>query len=103
VAATAALKTTRPGSAVVVGGLVTHRQQPESARGVVFLNLEDETGMANVICPPQVWARYRRAGAASAALLVHARVERASGVVSLVATRLRPLEVTAAPRSRDFR
>src|SRR5262249_37992103 len=48
----AELKTARPGAAVVVAGLITHRQQPGTARGVVFLSLEDETGMANVICPP---------------------------------------------------
>ena len=40
------------GRNVIVGGLVTHRQQPGTARGVVFLSLEDETGMANIICPP---------------------------------------------------
>ncbi len=53
----AALKTARAGATVRVAGLVTHRQQPGTARGVVFLSLEDETGMANVICPPQVWQR----------------------------------------------
>jgi error-prone DNA polymerase len=97
------LVTARPGSAVVVGGLVTHRQQPGTARGVVFLSLEDETGMANVICPPQVWARYRRLGMDANALLVSGRVERLDGAVSLLATRLRRLRVVAAARSRDFR
>ena len=57
----AELKTARPGATVVVAGLVTHRQQPGTARGVVFLSLEDETGMANVICPPPVWERHRSA------------------------------------------
>jgi error-prone DNA polymerase len=90
-------------SAVVVGGLVTHRQQPGTARGVVFLSLEDETGMANVICPPGVWARYRRIGVDASALLVHGRVESLDGAVSLVATRLERLRVVAAARSRDFR
>jgi error-prone DNA polymerase len=88
---------------VVVGGLVTHRQQPGTARGVVFLSLEDETGMANIICPPEVWQRYRKIGVDANALLVHGRVERLDGAVSLLATRLERLRVVAAARSRDFR
>jgi error-prone DNA polymerase len=99
----AALKTARPGAAVVVAGLVTHRQQPGTAHGVVFLSLEDETGMANVICPPQVWERHRRSAMGASALLVHGRVERQGGAVSLLAIRLRRLRVVAAARSRDFR
>jgi len=100
---TSALATAPDRSAVAVGGLVTHRQQPGTARGVVFLSLEDETGMANVICPPGVWARYRRIGVDASALLVHGRVESLDGAVSLVATRLERLRVVAAARSRDFR
>jgi error-prone DNA polymerase len=67
------------------------------------MSLEDETGMANVICPPHVWARYRRIGAESGALLVHGRVERTEGATNLVASRLQRLRVAAAPPSRDFR
>ena len=103
VAPSAALKTAPDGSAIVVGGLVTHRQQPGTARGVVFLSLEDETGMANVICPPGVWARHRRLAMEANALLVYGRVERLEGAVSLLATRLQQLKVVAAARSRDFR
>jgi error-prone DNA polymerase len=99
----AGLGTARPGARVVVGGLVTHRQRPETAGGVVFMSLEDETGMTNVICPPHIWARYRRIGAESGALLVHGRVERTEGATNLVASRLRRLRVAAAPPSRDFR
>jgi error-prone DNA polymerase len=98
-----ALLDTPSGAAVVVGGLVTHRQQPGTARGVVFLSLEDETGMANVICPPDVWHRYRRLGMDANALLVSGRIERLDGAVSLLATGLRRLKVVAAARSRDFR
>ena len=103
VAAIAALPTVPAGGAIVVGGLVTHRQRPPTAGGVVFLSLEDETGMANVICPPQVWERFRRVGAESGALLIDGRVERNEGATNLVATRLRPLRIAAAPPSRDFR
>jgi len=103
VSPSSALKTATGGSAIVIGGLVTHRQQPGTARGVVFLSLEDETGMANVICPPGVWERHRRLAMDASALLVHGRVERLEGAVSLLATRLRRLKVVAAARSRDFR
>jgi error-prone DNA polymerase len=99
----AELKTARPGATVVVAGLVTHRQQPGTARGVVFLSLEDETGMANVICPPPVWERHRRLAIDASALLVQGRVERMEEAVSLLATRLQRLPVVAASRSRDFR
>ena len=91
------------GTNIIVGGLVTHRQQPGTARGVVFLSLEDETGMANIICPPNVWQRFRKIGVDANALLVHGRVERLDGAVSLLATRLERLKVVAAARSRDFR
>jgi error-prone DNA polymerase len=91
------------GSFITVGGLVTHRQQPGTARGVVFLSLEDETGMANVICPPDVWQRHRKLGVTASALLISGRVERIDGAVSLLATSMRKLRVVAAARSRDFR
>ena len=103
VAPSAALKTAPDGSAIVVGGLVTHRQQPGTARGVVFLSLEDETGMANIICPPTVWQRYRKIGVDANALLIYGKVERLDGAVSLLASRLKRLKVVAAARSRDFR
>ena len=101
----AALKSesARAGSSVAVAGLVTHRQRPPTARGVVFLSLEDETGMVNVICPPQVWERHQRMATVAPALLVQGRVERAGGAVNLVADALRPLRVAAAVPSRDFR
>jgi error-prone DNA polymerase len=75
----ASLRSAAADSYVTVAGLVTHKQQPPTARGVVFLSLEDETGMVNVICPPQVWARHRRIAAAAPALLIQGRVERAGG------------------------
>ena len=90
-------------SVVAVAGLVTHRQRPPTARGVVFISLEDETGMLNVICPPHVWARHRRTAATAPALLIYGRIERTGGAVNLVAAALRPLRVAAAVPSRDFR
>src|SRR5215472_11505871 len=98
-----AMSRARPGANVTVAGLVTHRQQPGTARGVVFLSLEDETGMVNIICPPAVWERHRRVAMDASALIVFGRVERLDGAVSLLAVRLRRLRVVAAARSRDFR
>ena len=52
------------GTRVLVAGMVTHRQRPATASGVIFINLEDETGMLNVICSVGLWNRYRRVAAA---------------------------------------
>jgi error-prone DNA polymerase len=91
------------GSRVLVGGAVTHRQRPATAGGVTFLNIEDETGMVNVICSVGLWARYRRVARSGSALLVRGVVERAEGVVSLLADRLEHLELRIPAKSRDFR
>jgi error-prone DNA polymerase len=88
---------------VSVAGVVTHRQQPQTASGTIFLNLEDETGMLNVICSPGAWARYRRIARDSAALIVRGRVERTDEVISLAAEAFRPLQVATGGKSRDFR
>jgi error-prone DNA polymerase len=90
---------------VLVGGVVTHRQHPESAKGTVFLNLEDETGMVNVICSPGAWQRWRHHARRSPALLVRGRLERVDGVASVVAEKISPLDLGSAPLppSRDFR
>jgi error-prone DNA polymerase len=57
---------------VLVGGIITHRQRPATARGVTFINLEDETGMLNVTCSPGLWAKFRRVARSSNALVVRA-------------------------------
>ncbi|MDN5858750.1 MAG: error-prone DNA polymerase [Pseudonocardia sp.] len=89
---------------VLVGGLVTHRQRPATARGVTFVNLEDESGMLNVTCSEGVWARYRSVAVGSAALLVRGRLERSpEGVLNLVADRLQKLPLAVPVSSRDFR
>ena len=55
----AALRSMPAGDRITVGGVVTHRQQPESAHGAVFLNLEDETGMVNIVCSRGAWVRWK--------------------------------------------
>jgi error-prone DNA polymerase len=91
------------GSKVVVAGVVTHRQRPATAAGVTFVNLEDETGLINVICSKGCWARYRRVVRSCPALLVRGRLERSEGVTNIVAEVVEPLPLGAPARSRDFR
>ncbi|MBO0850934.1 MAG: error-prone DNA polymerase, partial [Pseudonocardia sp.] len=94
------------GTRVRVGGLVTHRQRPATAGGVTFLNLEDESGMLNVVCSPGLWARYRVVAMGGAALMVRGRLERTTdtpSVLNLLADRLDRLVLRVAVQSRDFR
>ncbi len=91
------------GSRVLVGGVVTHRQRPATAGGTMFMNLEDETGLVNVVVSRGCWRRHRTVARSAPALLVRGRLERHEGVVNVVAERLEPLPVGPAPASRDFR
>jgi error-prone DNA polymerase len=91
------------GSRVTVGGVVTHRQRPATAQGIIFINLEDETGLVNVVCSRGAWARHRRVARAEAALLIRGRVENVEGVINLVAERIEPLRLAVSTKSRDFR
>ena len=97
------LNTAEPGRRVLVGGVVTHRQRPATASGTTFLNLEDETGLVNVICSVGVWARYRRVARAAPALIIRGILERAEGVTNLIADRIEALPLGPAAPSRDFR
>ncbi|WP_330252378.1 error-prone DNA polymerase [Nocardia sp. NBC_00565] len=91
------------GSRVLVGGAVTHRQRPATASGVTFLNLEDETGMVNVVCSVGLWVRYRRLAQSASALLIRGRVQNAEGAVSVVAEHLQRMDLRVDSKSRDFR
>jgi error-prone DNA polymerase len=87
-------------------GLVTHRQRPETAKGVVFVTLEDETGAVNVICWPQVVEAQRRALLASTLLTVYGIWQCEGEVRHLVARHLidhSALLQGLATRSRNFR
>ena len=98
------LATAESGRRIEVGGVVTHRQRPATAAGVTFLNLEDETGLVNVVCPVGVWNRYRRVARQAPAMIVRGILERSEeGVVNVVADRLEPLDSAIRTTSRDFR
>ena len=90
------------GDRVLIGGAVTHRQRPATAGGITFLNIEDETGMVNVICTLGLWQRYHRVARGSPALLIRGVVEKADGVVSLLADRIEALPMRITAKSRDF-
>jgi error-prone DNA polymerase len=99
----AKLKNVPNGQRITVAGAVTHRQRPETANGTTFINLEDETGLINIICPPGVWARHRRAAQQAPAMIVHGRAEAGYGVVNVVAETIEPLKLAAGTRARNFR
>ena len=70
-------------AAAEVAGLVIVRQRPETAGGITFLSLEDETGIANLVVMPDVYERYRPLVRGAPFLLARGRVERTGGVVNL--------------------
>ncbi len=88
---------------VVVAGVVTHRQHPETANGAVFLNLEDETGHVNVIFSKGAWARWSSVARGSPALLIRGSLQRGQGSVALSAEFVEPLALGATTPSRDWR
>jgi error-prone DNA polymerase len=92
------------GDRVSVAGVVTHRQHPETARGAVFVNLEDETGHVNVVFSRGAWARWKPVALYAPVLLIRGRLQLGQGTASLTAERVEALSVgTAVPASRDFR
>lgn len=101
----AQLRTLPDRSVVEVAGVVTHRQQPETAKGTVFINLEDETGMINVICSKGTWKRFRTVARGAPALRIRGILERHQGVTNLVAGRITrmPSPLAGAIKSRDWR
>ena len=91
------------GSRVLIAGAVTHRQRPATAQGVTFMNIEDETGMVNVLCTPGVWNRHRKLAQTASALLIRGQVQNATGAVTVVAERMGRITMKVSSRSRDFR
>ncbi|MEK6279510.1 MAG: error-prone DNA polymerase [Acidobacteriota bacterium] len=93
----------RDGSRISVGGWVIVRQRPGTAKGFVFLTLEDETGVANIIITPQIFDKNRLALVDHPFLLIEGTLQNQDNVVSVKAKRIQPLSFkgTAAP-SHDF-
>ncbi|MEW6249700.1 MAG: error-prone DNA polymerase [Planctomycetota bacterium] len=100
-----ALAASRPRQRIAVAGLVTHRQRPATAKGLVFMTLEDETGTANLIIRPRVWAENRRVAQGKVAVIAEGTVERQGAVIHIQVSRLHDLSAIIAPiraKSRDF-
>lgn len=97
-----AMEKRRNGIKARVGGIVTHRQRPGTAQGVIFFNLEDETGLLNVVVLPEVWQRHREIARKQPGLIISGILEYRDGVTNLVARNFTqwPVEDVA---SRDFR
>ena len=82
------LAASREGRRLTVAGLVLLRQQPGSASGVIFMTIEDETGEANLVVWPDVFARQRRIVLAASLLACTGRVQREKSVIHVIADRL---------------
>ena len=93
------------GAKVKVAGVVTHRQRPATAGGTTFLNLEDETGLINIVVSKGCWTRHARVARGAPALLVRGRLERGDGdVLNVIAERMESFTTAVGTmRSRDFR
>jgi error-prone DNA polymerase len=81
------------GDPVKLAGLVLVRQRPGTAKGVIFITLEDETGIANLVVWPKVFERFRRVVMTSKLLAVEGTVQREEAVIHVVAERLVDLSV----------
>jgi error-prone DNA polymerase len=96
-------------SRAAMAGLVLVRQRPSTAKGTMFMTIEDESGSANVIVRPEVHDRFRRAIRASSAVIVRGRIERRDGVSHLLARSVQGIDDARAEHgpvtthSRDFR
>jgi error-prone DNA polymerase len=92
------------GEVVRVAGLISCRQRPMTASGVVFLTLEDETGQVNVVIWPKLYERRRQVVRGAVLVEITGRLQRENEALSLVAQRIAPLREgpDVAPRSRDF-
>ena len=82
------------GRFVKVAGAVIVRQRPGTAHGFVFLSMEDETGIANVIVTPDMFERNRVVVTTERFLIVEGALQNVDGVVSVKASRIAPLRAT---------
>lgn len=90
---------------VRIAGLVVVRQRPSTAKGVVFFTLEDETGLANVVIMPNVYERYRSVARHEPMIIVEGLLERAYGVINVIARKFWPLtseQIAVQLAARNF-
>jgi error-prone DNA polymerase len=90
---------------VRVAGVVLVRQRPGTAKGITFVTLEDETGVANLIIRPDVWQRFHRVSRTAAAMIAMGRLQRHGRVIHVLVSRLEDLGESVRglkSQSRDF-
>jgi len=90
------------GSTVVVAGAMVVKQHPETAKGHVFLSLEDEFGLVNIIIRPATYAKYKPVVDLGGAVVVEGTLQHVDGVVSVLARRLDELALFVKLVSRDW-
>ena len=95
------LRTRRSGERVTVSGLVTIRQRPGSANGVIFMTIEDETAVANIIVWPKTFERFRPIILGARYVAVSGQLQQESGVIHVVAWRIEDLTPLLARLTED--
>ncbi len=93
----------RTGEVVDVAGIVICRQRPGTAKGILFMTLEDETGLINITVMPQTLERYPDLFLRAVAILLRGKIEREGEAVGLLALSVREVPMAMRPASRDFR
>ncbi|MFH1688023.1 MAG: error-prone DNA polymerase [bacterium] len=97
----------RPNSRVVVtAGVVVIRQRPMTAKGFMFITLEDETGFSNIVVKPNILKHYRKVIVRNRGLIVTGQLEKRDGVINVIGHHFEPLTIDQQRikiRSRDFR
>ena len=97
------LHTLRDGQLVKVAGAVIVRQRPGTAHGFVFLSLEDETGVANIIVEPKMFDRHKEALVRNPFLLIYGTLQNQQGSLSVKAGKVEAIDVNVIPvPSHDF-
>src|SRR5215472_1870437 len=93
------------GSTIEIAGNVICRQRPGTAKGFVFISLEDETGVSNAIVEPDLFERFRLVITEEAFLLIEGQVQNSDDVVLIKAQEIKPLvhETLVGSESHDFR
>ncbi len=77
-----------------MGGVVTHRQRPATSKGVIFINLEDETGRLNVVVTPETWNRHGNVARRNPGLTIHGVLEHRDSITNLIAKSFTPYQPT---------
>jgi len=84
------------GSNVTVAGYVVCHQMPATSKGHVFLTIEDEEGLMNIVIRPDVYEKYRYVERTEPLMMIRGQVQKRDGVINIIASHLEPLNVIPA-------